>query len=76
MAVWWGRMEANRVSPGLSSRVVEHELDMNRKRVRELIALNRLRELLRVLTPGGGAMGSPMRSIDRELQEAWPSGDR
>ncbi len=66
----------DRVSAGRLSRIVEPELDMNRKGARAPIALSRLWELLRVLTPGGRAMGPPMRSIDRELQEAWPSRER
>jgi len=69
-------MRTNRVSGGRLSRIVEPELDMNRKGARAPIALSRLWELLLVLTPGGRGMGPPMRSIDRELQEAWPSRER
>jgi hypothetical protein len=59
-----------------SSRVVEPELDMKRRGPRMAARMVRLRDLLRVLAPAGGAMGPPMRSVDRELQEAWPSRDR
>jgi len=69
-------MRTERVSGGRSSRIVEPDLDMNRKGARAPIALSRLWELLRVLTPSGRPMGPPMRSIDRELQEAWPSRER
>ncbi len=59
-----------------SSRVVEPELDMNRPRPRITGGLSRLWELLRWLAPSGRPMGPPMRSVDRELQELWPSRER
>jgi hypothetical protein len=57
-------------------RVVEPELDMNRIRPRPT-ALGRIMEMLRWLTPmGGEIVGSPRRSVGRELEEAWPSTER
>jgi hypothetical protein len=54
-------------------RVVEPELDMNRMRPRPS-GLGRLIEMFRRLTPTGrDVVGSPRRSIGRELEEAWPS---
>jgi hypothetical protein len=68
-------LEAGRIQSG-SSRVVEPELDMNRERRRSpAAALARLFEALRWLTPSGQAMGPPMRSVGRELEEAFPSRD-
>ena len=57
--------------------VVEPELDMHRQNPRQSPAVGRLRELMRWLMPGSHSIGrSPMRSIARELEEVWPSGDR
>jgi hypothetical protein len=55
-------------------RIVEPELDMQRLGRKQQVALNVLRELLRRLVPAGErAVRSPMRSIAREIEEAWPS---
>jgi hypothetical protein len=56
-----------------SSRVVEPELDMNRRGPAVAAPRNRLSGLLRWLSPGGHPMGPPMRSVDREVEEVWPS---
>lgn len=57
-------------------RVVEPELDMERLGRRQLAAVNILRELVRKLVPPAQrAMRSPMRSIAREIEEAWPSNE-
>ncbi|MGH7934374.1 MAG: hypothetical protein ACREQN_14605 [Candidatus Binataceae bacterium] len=60
---------------GAPARVVEPELDMNRLRPRPSAAGSWMRELMRWLMPNGHAVGAPMRSIDRELEEAWPTRD-
>jgi hypothetical protein len=58
-------------------RVVEPELDMERLGRRQLAGVNILRELIRKLVPAGQrAVRSPMRSIAREIEEAWPSNER
>jgi hypothetical protein len=59
-----------------AARVVEPELDMNRFQPQQSTAVSRLKGLVRWLTPGGQSslVGAPMRSVDRELEEAWPSG--
>lgn len=67
----WAEMELI-LGSRQSSRVVEPELDMNRRGPRIAGALSRLWELVRLFTSGGRAMGPPMRSVDRELEEAWP----
>ena len=57
-------------------RVVEPELDMDRLRRRQLPAVNIFRELMRKLVPvGQWALRSPMRSIAREIEDAWPSSE-
>jgi hypothetical protein len=59
-----------------SGRVIEPELDMNRLPSRQSPARSMWRELLRKLLPGGGSLvRPPMRSIAREIEEAWPSGE-
>ena len=58
-------------------RVVEPELDMRRANAEPSPAAGLLRELLRWLMPGSHSTARPpMRSIARELEEVWPSGDR
>ncbi len=57
------------------SRVVEPELDMNRRGSRVPAGVFWLRGLLRALVPAGRLTGPPMRSVGRELEEAWPSRD-
>jgi len=55
-------------------RVVEPELDMERPGQKQLGAVDLLRELVRKLgSAGQGSARSPMRSIEREIEEAWPS---
>jgi hypothetical protein len=62
---------------GARGRVVEHELDMNRRATSPPPALARIRRLMHWLMPGVHAVaGAPMRSIDRELEDLWPSGNR
>ena len=59
-----------------TQRVIEPELDMDRLRPRELPAVNIFRELMRKLLPAGQwTVRSPMRSIAREIEEAWPSSE-
>jgi len=58
-----------------TSRVVEPELDMNRRGSRVPAGVFWLRDFLRVFVPAGRLTGSPMRSVGRELEEAWPSRD-
>jgi hypothetical protein len=71
---WMGMGEV--VGSSQPLRVVEPELDMNRRGSRIPPGIFRLREMLRVLVPTVRLTGPPMRSVDRELQEAWPSRDR
>jgi hypothetical protein len=53
-----------------AGRVVEHELDMQRRgRARPSVIVKKIGSLLRWLMPTGGTIAPPMRSIDRELWE-------
>lgn len=55
-------------------RVVEPELDMQRPERKQVGAVDMLRELVRKWALSGQhTVRSPMRSIARELEEAWPS---
>jgi hypothetical protein len=73
VAVVRGIFSANRIV-GTVQRVVEPELDMERRGRKQLGAVDTVRELVRKLVPAGQrAVRSPMRSIARELEEAWPS---
>ncbi len=61
----WGSYSA----PARTAGVDESELDMNRREPRPHGHKPRLWERLGIKR---GAMGSPRRSVDRELQEDWP----
>ena len=75
MAVVRGVVFQNRIANPVQ-RVIEPELDMDRLRRRQLPAVNIFRELMRKLVPAGQwVMRSPMRSIAREIEEAWPSNE-
>lgn len=62
---------------GRTVRVVEPEMDMNRLQPQQSPAVGRLRDLIRWLLPGAHNVVRPaMRSVARELEEAWPSNER
>jgi hypothetical protein len=68
-----GNFFQNRVANPVQ-RVIEPELDMHRLGPRQLPAVNIFRELMRKLVPvGQRVVRTPMRSIGREIEEAWPS---
>jgi hypothetical protein len=57
-----------------AQRVIEPELDMHRFGCRQVPAVTIFRDLMRWLVPvGQRAVRTPMRSIGREIEEAWPS---
>jgi hypothetical protein len=59
-----------------SGRVVEPELDMHRLHTRQSSTGGIFRELVRKLLPAGNSLvQAPMRSIAREIEEAWPARD-
>jgi len=57
------------------SRIVEHDLDMVRSAERPIPVSGRLARILNWLMPAERTVGPPMRSVGRELEEAWPSLD-
>lgn len=76
MAVVRAFIPSDRISNHSRGQVVEHELDMNRSEAQSSAAASRLRGWMRWLMPGTHAVGAPMRSVDRELEDVWPSGNR
>ena len=57
------------------SRIVEHDLDMVRSAERSIPVYGRLSRLLNWLMPADRTVGPPMRSVARELEEAFPARD-
>ena len=53
--------------------VAEAEMDMNRRGLRSPGHKMRLLAVLGWFGRGGGAIEAPRRSVDRELQENWPT---
>ena len=79
---WRQAVEERRVifaGAGLASRhdsqIVEHELDMVRSAERPLAVVRPLMRILNWLMPSGRLVGPPMRSVARELEEAYPGRD-
>lgn len=64
------------LKPGGAERVVEPELDMQRRGPQEPAMASRFVELVRWLAPHARPTGSPMRSVAREIEELWPSRER
>ncbi len=58
-----------------NSRIVEHELDMVRSAERAVPGVRPLARILNWLMPSGRLVGPPMRSVARELEEAYPVRD-
>jgi hypothetical protein len=71
-----GRMRSLRAShlTGLSH-INEPELDMHRHRGIETGTLGRVYGMIRKLISDRRSIVPPMRSIGRELEESWPTGD-
>jgi hypothetical protein len=55
--------------------ISEPELDMRRDRTVQTSAFTRLRKMFGAMISGSGSRVSPMRSIARELEESWPTGE-
>ncbi len=76
MAVVRAFIPSGRTSNHARGQVVEHELDMDRIGVQPSARASKLRGWIRWLMPGNHPVGAPMRSVDRELEDVWPSGNR
>ncbi len=57
------------------SQIVEHDLDMVRSEERPAAVTGRLSRILNWLMPAERTVGPPMRSVARELEEAFPARD-
>ncbi|HEV3115129.1 MAG TPA: hypothetical protein VGY99_32000 [Candidatus Binataceae bacterium] len=73
-------MEERRRSPQAprltgSVQISEPELDMCRQRPVETSTLARVRNMLHTLILGSRSIVLPMRSIGREIEESWPTGE-
>ena len=62
-------------SPAHGSRIVEHDLDMERRWERPALVSGRITRILNWLMPTERTVGPPMRSVARELEEAYPARD-
>jgi hypothetical protein len=58
-----------------NSQIVEYELDMVRSVGRPVAGMPTLTRILNWLMPSGRLVGPPMRSVARELEEAFPGRD-
>jgi hypothetical protein len=58
------------------ARVIEHELDMQRSEFSHMAASSRIGKFMRRLITGPNPVVSPMRSVDRKLEDQYPSGNR
>jgi len=58
------------------ARAVDAEIDMRRLAPRRSIIAHNVSRLLRWMMPEGNAIGPPMRSVARELEEIFPADDR
>jgi hypothetical protein len=58
-----------------NSQIVEHELDMVRSTERPIAGVPTLTRIRNWLMPSGRLVASPMRSVARELEEAYPVRD-
>ena len=58
-----------------NSQIVEHELDMVRSSERPIAGVPTLTRILNWLMPSGRTIVPPMRSVGRELEEAFPGRD-
>jgi hypothetical protein len=56
-------------------RIIEHELDMVRRCERAPVVSGGIARFFKWLMPTRRPVGPPMRSIARELEEAFPAGD-
>jgi hypothetical protein len=58
------------------AKVIEHELDMRRSKSTFATGSSRIGRFVRKLIARPYIKGTPMRSVDCDLEEHWPSGNR
>ena len=66
---------STRLASRHNSQIVEHELDMVRSSERPSAGVPTLTRIRNWLMPSGRLVGPPMRSVARQLEEAYPSRD-
>src|SRR5208337_5072980 len=72
----WRARRFNSVLGSARAGISEPELDMRRTPMRRGGRIAGLFAAWRWLVPGRSGLGPPTRSIDRELEESWPSWHR
>jgi hypothetical protein len=65
----------SRLASRHNSQIVEHELDMVRSAERPLAGVPTLMRIRNWLMPSGRLTAPPMRSVARQLEEAYPTRD-
>jgi hypothetical protein len=58
---------------GAQARIIDPELDMQRARLAKQVTFPQLRRLVEWLVPPSRGVGPPMRSVAREIEEAFPA---
>lgn len=76
MVVLWRRsFKSFQITPNQITRPIDADLDMRRPRPATSKVVHHFSRLLRWMLPEGNSMGPPMRSIQREIEEEFPSND-
>jgi hypothetical protein len=65
----------SRLAKRHNSQIVEHELDMVRSAERPAAGVPTLTRIRNWLMPAGRLTAPPMRSVARQLEEAYPTRD-
>ena len=74
VALWrWRSSKEVRFPHNHITRAADADLDMRRPPPQRSAIMRNLARLLRWMMPEGKSMGPPMRSIAREIEEAFPS---
>jgi len=73
VAEWRRESAPAPLSDDARARIVDPELDMKRGRLTRPVTFPQLRRLVDWLVPRSRAIGPPMRSVARELEEAFPA---
>ena len=68
--------QARDFSSDRTTRAIDTEIDMRRLAPRRSTVAHNFKKLIRWMTPQGNSIGPPMRSVARELEEAFPSEDQ
>ncbi len=73
VAEWRREIALAPLGDNARARIVDPELDMKRGRLTKPLTFPQLRKLVDWLVPRTRAIGPPMRSVARELEEAFPA---